>query len=64
MWEMYHMDEKNHYAFVTRKINMRYIYHKGWVDMQGQEFHVGNVSHGPKNKKNVNNNKNGIKTNE
>jgi hypothetical protein len=25
---------------------------------------VGNVSHGPKNKENVNNNKNGIKNNE
>ena len=32
--------------------------------MQGQEFHVGNVSHGPKNKENVNINKNGIKNNE
>jgi hypothetical protein len=25
---------------------------------------VGNVSHGPKNKENVNNNKNGLKNNE
>ena len=55
---------KHHCSFVTRMMNMWYIYHIGWVDMQGQEFNVGNVSHGPKNKENVNNNKNGIKNNE
>jgi hypothetical protein len=32
--------------------------------MQGQECNVGNVSHGPKNKENLNNKKNGIKNNE
>jgi hypothetical protein len=36
---------KNHCSFVTIKKNMWYIYHTRWVDKQGQECNVGNVSH-------------------